>query len=114
MAYPNLPDKSNTIKPHKLLDRVYDKLCVKLSSTGDTPACYQSLRGHSSSGSIRTEQAFAGRIRCFIFFRGKRHPKNPGAEDVETFHACFSAAGKIFVFTQNQAKSVLLFASSDR
>ena len=54
MAHPNFPDKSDTIKPPKLLDQVRDKLRVK----------------HYS---IRTEQTYVDWIKRYIFFHGKRH-----------------------------------------
>ena len=56
MAPPNLSDKSTTANPPKLLDQVRNKLRVK----------------HYS---IRTEQAYSGWIKRFIYFHGKRHPK---------------------------------------
>ena len=56
MAPPNLSDKSTTTNPPKLLDQVRNKLRVK----------------HYS---IRTEQAYSGWIKRFIYFHGKRHPK---------------------------------------
>jgi len=52
--------------PPKLLDQVRDKLRVK----------------HYS---IRTEQTYVDWIKRFIFFHGKRHPKDMGAQDVEAF-----------------------------
>lgn len=64
MATPDLSDKSITIKLPKLLDQVRDKLRVK----------------HYS---IRTEQTYAGWIKRFIFFHGKRHPKDMEARDAE-------------------------------
>jgi len=90
MAHPNLPDKSTTIKPPKLLDQVRDKLRVK----------------HYS---IRTEQTYVDWIKRFIFFHGKRHPKDMGARDVEAFLTHLAVAGKVSASTQNQAKSALLF-----
>src|SRR3989338_2891603 len=90
MAHPNLPDKSTTIKPPKLLDQVRDKLRVK----------------HYS---IRTEQIYVDWIKRFIFFHGKRHPKDMGARDVEAFLTHLAVAGKVSASTQNQAKSALLF-----
>lgn len=90
MVHPNLPDKNDTIKPPKLLDQVRDKLRVK----------------HYA---IRTEQTYVDWIKRYIFFHGKRHPKNMGAEDVEAFLTHLAVAGKVAASTQNQAKSALLF-----
>jgi hypothetical protein len=107
-----LPDKINTIIPLNLRDQVCDKLRVKLPLTGGGKVSFRSLPGHSFSGCIRTEHAYAGQIKCFIFLCGKRNPKNPGAEDVKLFHTRFTVAGK--VFAQIQAKPALLFAYSNR
>jgi len=60
MATPNLPDKSTTIKPPKLLDQVRDKLRVK----------------HYA---IRTEQTYVDWIKRYIYFHDKAHPKDLGA-----------------------------------
>ncbi|WP_173068955.1 integron integrase [Sulfurimicrobium lacus] len=90
MAHPNFPDKSTTINPPKLLDQVRDKLRVK----------------HYS---IRTEQTYVDWIKRYIFFHGKRHPKDMGAHDVEAFLTHLAVNGKVAASTQNQAKSALLF-----
>ncbi len=90
MASPNLSDKNVTIKPPKLLDQVRGKLRVK----------------HYS---LRTEHAYVGWIKRYIFFHGKRHPKDMEARDVEAFLTHLAVAGKVAASTQNQAKSALLF-----
>src|SRR5450759_1815348 len=90
MAHPNFSDKSTTAKPPKLLDQVSDKLRVK----------------HYS---IRTEQAYVGWIKRYIFFHDKRHPKDMEACDVEAFLTHLAVAGKVAASTQNQAQSALLF-----
>lgn len=101
MAHPNFPDKStrstsgssstsDTIKPPKLLDQVRDKLRVK----------------HYS---IRTEQTYVDWIKRYIFFHGKRHPKDMGASDIEAFLTHLAVVGKVAASTQNLAKSALLF-----
>src|SRR3990172_12706914 len=90
MAHPNSSDKSTTVKSPKLLDQVRDKLRVK----------------HYS---IRTEQTYVDWIKRYIFFHGKRHPKNMEARDVEAFLTHLAVAGKVSASTQNQAKSALLF-----
>ena len=63
IAPPNLPDKSTTANPPKLLDQVPNKLRVK----------------HYS---IRIEQAYSGWIKRFIYFHGKRHPKDCGEQTI--------------------------------
>jgi integron integrase len=90
MAHPNFPDKGTTIKSPKLLDQVRDKLRVK----------------HYS---IRTEQSYVDWIKRYIFFHGKRHPKDLGVQDVEAFLTHLAVAGRVAASTQNQAKSALLF-----
>ena len=90
MAPPNFPDKSTTANPPKLLDQVRDRLRVK----------------HYS---IRTEQTYVHWIKRYIFFHGKRHPKNLGARDIEAFLTHLAVEGKVSASTQNLAKSSLLF-----
>ena len=90
MVTPNLPGKSTTSKSPKLLDQVRDKLRVK----------------HYS---IRTEQAYLGWIKRYIFFHGKRHPKDMGADEIEAFLTYLAVEGKVAASTQNLAKSALLF-----
>jgi integron integrase len=90
MVHPNLPDISTNAKPPKLLDQVRDKLRVK----------------HYS---IRTEQSYVGWIKRYIYFHGKRHPKDMEARDIEAFLTHLAVAGKVSASTQNQAKSALLF-----
>jgi integron integrase len=74
----------------KLLDQVRDKLRVK----------------HYA---IRTEQSYVDWIKRYIYFHGKTHPKDLGAQDVEAFLTHLAVAGKVSASTQNQAKSALLF-----
>ena len=81
MAHPNFPDKSTTINPPKLLDQVRDKLRVK----------------HYS---IRTEQTYVDWIKRYIFFHGKRHPKDMGAHDVEAFLTHLAVNSKVAASTQ--------------
>jgi integron integrase len=90
MVHPNLLDKSTNAKPPKLLDQVRDKLRVK----------------HYS---IRTEQTYVDWIKRYIYFHGKRHPKDMEARDIEAFLTHLAVAGKVSASTQNQAKSAILF-----
>ncbi|MBU1424410.1 MAG: integron integrase [Gammaproteobacteria bacterium] len=90
MVTPNIPDKSTTTNPPKLLDLVRDKLRVK----------------HYS---IRTEQTYTGWIKRYIYFHGKRHPKDMGAAEVEAFLTYLAVEGNVSASTQNLAKSALLF-----
>ncbi|NNM80172.1 MAG: integron integrase [Gallionella sp.] len=90
MATPNISEKSTTIKPPKLLDQVRDKLRVK----------------HYA---IRTEQTYVDWIKRYIYFHGKTHPKDLGAQEVKAFLTHLAVAGRVSASTQNQAKSAILF-----
>jgi integron integrase len=59
--------------------------------------------------SHRTEDAYAGWIRRFIIFHGKRHPKEMGEAEVETFLTFLATQKKVSASTQNQALAALLF-----
>jgi integron integrase len=74
----------------RLLDRVRDRCQLK----------------HYSR---RTERAYAGWIRRFILFFGKRHPETMGGPEVEQFLTHLAVAGNVAASTQNQALSALLF-----
>ena len=76
--------------PPKLLDQVRDKIRVK----------------HYS---IRTETQYLQWIKRFIFFHGKRHPRDLGAVEVEAFLSHLATEGNVSASTQNQALSALLF-----
>jgi integron integrase len=90
MAHPNFPDKSTTENPPKLLDQVRNKLRVK----------------HYS---IRTEQTYSDWIKRYIYYHGKRHPKDMGAREIEAFLTHLAVDGKVSASTQNLAKSSILF-----
>ena len=76
--------------PHKLLEQVVDHLRVK----------------HYS---LRTEKTYVDWIKRFIWFHGKRHPKEMGAPEVEAFLSHLAVERSVSASTQNQAKSALLF-----
>jgi integron integrase len=59
--------------------------------------------------SIRTERAYCDWVKRYIIFHGKRHPKELGAQDVESFLTNLAVNGKVSASTQNQAKSAILF-----
>jgi integron integrase len=90
MVTPNVPDKSTTSNPPKLMDQLRDKLRVK----------------HYS---IRTEQTYSGWIKRYIYFHGKRHPKDMGAAEIEAFLTYLAVEGNVSASTQNLGKSALLF-----
>ncbi len=59
--------------------------------------------------SIRTEDTYVEWIRRFILFHDKRHPREMGAAEVESFLTHLAVQGRVAASTQNQAKSALLF-----
>lgn len=87
MAEADAPRPEN---PPKLLDQVRERIRVK----------------HYS---IRTETQYVHWIKRFIFFHGKRHPREMGAAEVEAFLTHLAVAGGVAAATQNQALSALLF-----
>jgi hypothetical protein len=59
--------------------------------------------------SLRTEDAYLHWIRSFIFFHGKKHPRETGGPQVEAFLSHLATVGRVPASTQNQASSALLF-----
>ena len=59
--------------------------------------------------STRTEEAYVAWIKRFIFFHGKRHPVEMGAEEVTCFLSSLALRERVSASTQNQALSALLF-----
>jgi len=76
--------------PRRLLDQLADRIRFK----------------HYS---MRTEQAYCDWARRFILFHNKRHPREMGAPEVESFLTHLAVTGRVAASTQNQAKSALLF-----
>jgi integron integrase len=77
-------------RPKRLLDRVHEEI----------------RRRHYSR---RTEEAYVHWIRRFIYFSGKRHPRELGEAEVTAFLNHLAAERKVAGATQNQALSALLF-----
>jgi integron integrase len=59
--------------------------------------------------SIRTEDAYLGWIRRFIFFHDKQHPGSMGKEEVEAFLTSLAVERNVAASTQAQALSAILF-----
>jgi integron integrase len=59
--------------------------------------------------SIRTEEAYVDWTRRFILFHRKRHPKEMGKEEIESFLSHLAVEGRVSASTQSQAKAALLF-----
>ena len=77
-------------KSRKLLDQVREKMRVK----------------HYA---YRTEKTYIFWIRRFIFFHGKRHPKDMGAKEIEAFLTHLAVNRRVAASTQNQALNALIF-----
>lgn len=59
--------------------------------------------------SLRTEQAYVGWIKRFIYFHNKRHPSDMGAPEIESFLTYLASKRKVSASTQNVALSSILF-----
>ena len=59
--------------------------------------------------SLRTEEAYVGWIRRFIFFHGKRHPAEMGEPEINAFLSGLAVKERVSASTQNQALCALLF-----
>jgi integrase len=59
--------------------------------------------------SLRTEDAYLHWTRRFILFHGKRHPREMGGPEVESFLSHMATEGRVAPSTQNQALAALLF-----
>jgi site-specific recombinase XerD len=59
--------------------------------------------------SDRTEETYVHWIKRFIYFSGKRHPAEMGAEEVTAFLNHLAREREVAAATQNQALSALLF-----
>jgi len=59
--------------------------------------------------SYRTEEAYTGWIRRYIFFHGKRHPAEMGKREIEQFLTALAVERKVSASTQSQALAALLF-----
>ena len=59
--------------------------------------------------SYRTEQAYIGWVRRYIGFHGRRHPREMGAPEIESFLNHLANERNVAASTHNQALSALLF-----
>jgi integron integrase len=59
--------------------------------------------------SLRTEEAYVGWIKRFIFFHGKRHPLEMDQQEVVQFLSALAVKEHVSASTQNQALCALLF-----
>lgn len=63
--------------------------------------------------SLRTEDAYLGWIKRFIFFHNKKNPVEMGGAEVEQFLTHLAVRGHVSPSTQNQALSAMLFLYRD-
>ena len=77
----------------------------------DKPRLLDRVRGEIRARhySRRTEEAYVGWIKRFIFFHNKRHPASMGADEVNAFLTSLATEGHVSSSTQNQALCALLF-----
>jgi hypothetical protein len=59
--------------------------------------------------SPRTEETYVHWVKRFIYFSGKRHPAQLGADDVTAFLNHLAREREVAAATQNQALAALLF-----
>jgi integron integrase len=59
--------------------------------------------------SIRTEEAYVGWIRRYVFYHHKRHPADLGPADISRFLTALAVERHVSAATQNQAMAALLF-----
>jgi len=59
--------------------------------------------------SKRTEDTYVNWIKRYILYHGKRHPREMGVAEVESFLTHLAVERNVSASTQNQAKSALLF-----
>jgi len=84
-----------TNRPKKLLDQVRETIQLK----------------HYSP---RTEETYIFWIKRYILFHHKRHPREMGAAEIESFLTHLAVDQHVAASTQNQALCALLFRSSAR
>lgn len=90
VAPPTTEDAVSGVPAPRLLDRVRDRI-------------------RRLGMAKRTEQAYVGWIRRFILAHGKRHPREMGEREVESFLTLLATRDTVSASTQNQALAALLF-----
>ena len=87
-----MEDNANTgaAKPPRLLEQLRDAM----------------QRRHYSS---RTEETYVHWVKRFIYFSGRRHPRELGAPEVTAFLNYLAREREVAAATQNQALSALIF-----
>jgi integron integrase len=63
--------------------------------------------------SARTGEAYAGWVRRYVVFHGRRHPSELGEPELTAFLTHLASEGRVSTSTQRQAASALLFLYGD-
>jgi integron integrase len=63
----------------------------------------------SNTTPIAVEETYIDWIKRYILFHDKRHPREMGSREIESFLSYLAIEGKVAASTQNQALSALLF-----
>src|SRR5258707_9917423 len=81
------------------------------AQTADKPKLLDQVRDviRRKHFSIRTEQTYVDWIKRYIFFHGKRHPREMADAEITAFLTHLARVGRVAASTQNQALSALLF-----
>jgi integron integrase len=59
--------------------------------------------------SIRTEEAYVPWIKRYIYYHGKRHPKEMGETEISQYISYLASVGNVAASTQNQALNAIVF-----
>jgi integron integrase len=70
-------------------------------------AAREGIRTHHLA--LRTEQAYLQWMRRYVKFHGRKHPRDMGAAELESFLTHLAVEGKVAAATHNQALQALLF-----
>jgi integron integrase len=95
-------DHSSGERLHRPMERLVPNPKLKFMEQ-----CREVMRFHRLA--LRTEEAYLQWIKRFIFFQGKRHPKDLGEAEVKAFLTHLAADRLVAASTQNQALGALLF-----
>ena len=96
------PHDSSRERLHRPLERLVPNPKLKFMEQ-----CREAMRFHRLA--LRTEEAYLQWIKRFIFFQGKRHPKEMGEAEVQASLTHLAADRLVAASTQNQALGALLF-----
>ena len=84
---------------------------VALDQDGRRPRLLDELREQLRlrHRSLSTERAYVDWVKRFIRFHGRRHPKELGRDEIESFLSHLASEREVAASTQNQALNALLF-----